>query len=95
VRTAFWLLGHFLRVARWFRDDPVNSSERNFVARAMGGEFTEPLEDAADDAIDAWHESTTGKTLHEYLGFTWDEYCAWVEGQRTIEEILTSRTLKR
>jgi hypothetical protein len=37
-------------------------------------------EKAIDDAIDAWHESGGGGVaLHEFLGWTRDEYRAWVE----------------
>lgn len=33
-----------------------------------------------DDRIDAWHDSPKAETreLHEYLGWTWEEYKAWV-----------------
>lgn len=38
-------------------------------------------EQRVDDAIDAWHVSGPDETreLHEYLGWTWDEYGAYVE----------------
>jgi hypothetical protein len=34
-----------------------------------------------DDAVEAWHVSGPDETreLHEYLGWTWDEYRAYVE----------------
>ena len=36
--------------------------------------------DDIDDAVERWHElPEDGKSLHEYLGMTWDEYCEWVQ----------------
>lgn len=33
-----------------------------------------------ENAIDAWHDGAgPGLELHEYLGWTWDEYKLWVE----------------
>lgn len=38
--------------------------------------------EAIDTAIDEWHEwDNSGMELHEYLGWTWEEYAAWVEGR--------------
>lgn len=94
MRTAFWILGNILRLVRAFRGEP-QKSPGDFVSRAMAGEFSAPLEEVVDDEIDAWHDSSSGKALHEYLGFTWDEYSSWAEGDSTVEEILRRRTLKR
>jgi hypothetical protein len=81
---------------RLFRPKPDFSS-RTFVARAMMGEFEGlDLEDVIDDAIEAWHSSDSTLELHEYLGFTWDEYGEWVAAPRTrIEELLHRRAMKR
>jgi len=38
-----------------------------------------PSMDEVDDALDAWHESNTSMTIYEWLGWTHDEYRAWVE----------------
>lgn len=36
--------------------------------------------DELDDRIDEWHAMPDdGRSLHEYLGWTWPEYKAWVE----------------
>lgn len=33
-----------------------------------------------NDLIDAWHDRPdTGQELHEYLGWTWEQYATWVE----------------
>lgn len=40
--------------------------------------ITDPQE--IDDAIERWHEgSGMDVPLHEYLGWTWDEYRAWLQ----------------
>lgn len=37
------------------------------------------FDDAIDDIIDEWHNGMyPGRELHEALGWTWDEYSAWV-----------------
>lgn len=39
------------------------------------------LDDILDNMIDAWHDSGPDevRSLHEYLGMTWDEYKSWTE----------------
>lgn len=33
-----------------------------------------------DDLIDAWHDGAgEDQALHEYLGWTWEQYKKWVE----------------
>lgn len=33
-----------------------------------------------NDLIDAWHDGPdTDQALHEYLGWTWEQYVTWVE----------------
>lgn len=59
--------------------------------RAIAGEFTD-LATALDDDIDAWHEAETFvPALHEWLGFTWDEYVRWVQSPRTLDGIVAAR----
>lgn len=36
-------------------------------------------DDEIDDAIDAWHKDAKDLELHEYLGWSWPRYKAWVE----------------
>ena len=31
------------------------------------------------DLIEKWHESDSEKTLHEYLGLTFEQYAYWVK----------------
>jgi hypothetical protein len=35
--------------------------------------------DAIDDYIDRWHQTETVEPLHESLGFTREEYAAWLK----------------
>jgi hypothetical protein len=37
-------------------------------------------EERVDDAVDRWHRAPgeLDVPLHEYLGWTWDEYAEWV-----------------
>ncbi|MFG3289425.1 hypothetical protein ACGF3G_11555 [Streptomyces sp. NPDC048179] len=44
-----------------------------------------------DSYVDAWHESDTTLELHEFLGFTWDEYRLWVEKPNSLRFILSAR----
>lgn len=46
----------------------------------MAGQRYFDTEDELDDAVAAWHDGDgDGLELHEYLGWTWEEYGAWVE----------------
>lgn len=48
-------------------------------------EFTEieetPEERHINDLIDLWHLDLVGRDqeLHEFLGWTWEQYTSWVE----------------
>lgn len=42
----------------------------------------DPLDGVTDiyDAIELWHDlPEDGVSLHQFLGFTWDQYADWVE----------------
>jgi len=36
-------------------------------------------EENIHDLIDEWHEGDSNQELHEFLGFTFEEYARWVE----------------
>jgi hypothetical protein len=36
-------------------------------------------EEEIDDLITLWHATKSELRLHEFLGWTWDEYTDWVE----------------
>jgi hypothetical protein len=42
---------------------------------------------SVDDFVDAWHKSPKG-TLKEYLGLTDEEFSAFTQGEKHLEEIL-------
>lgn len=47
------------------------------IDRMLAGEQP-ATQDALFDAVDDWHNGDSKLPLHEYLGFTWDEYARWV-----------------
>ncbi|WP_157186566.1 hypothetical protein [Nocardia jiangxiensis] len=39
-------------------------------------------DDEIDDRVDEWHNGAgLGMDLHEYLGWTWEQYQEWLEGR--------------
>lgn len=50
----------------------VRDMSRNLYVMPNGREIT-------DEAIEAWHESSSGKPIHEFLGLTEVDYRSWVE----------------
>jgi hypothetical protein len=38
--------------------------------------------DNIDDRIAKWHDGPSTQPLHEYLGWTWEQYKAW--GERNV-----------
>lgn len=65
------------------------SKHRTIVDRLLSGE--EYDESAIDDEIDIWHESATKLSLHEWLGFTPEEYELYVEKPELLRVILGAR----
>ena len=61
------------------------------VDRLLAGEQLGP--NAILDAIDAWHEGDSELPLHEYLGFTHDEYARYIQEPAQLEQILAARTM--
>jgi hypothetical protein len=53
--------------------------------------------DQIDDFVAAWHESGDEETreLHEYLGFTWEEYGVLMMTERTLPLIAEARRTGR
>lgn len=48
--------------------------------------------DVAIDAwISEWHRTPGTVPLHEFLGFTWDEYARWAANPSTLSGIVSSR----
>jgi hypothetical protein len=42
--------------------------------------------DQVDDAVALWHVSCTKLPLHEFLGWTFDEYAAWMSDADCIPD---------
>lgn len=69
------------------------SSKRSIIERFLSGEECDLTR--IDDEIDAWHEADTIVPLHEWLGFTSDEYQVYVEMPASIRIILAARGQNR
>ena len=69
------------------------SRKRSIVERFLSGEECDLTR--VDDEIDAWHEADTTVPLHEWLGFTLDEYQLYVEMPASIRIILAARRQSR
>lgn len=60
----------------------------NFITKVLSGlEFA----DLIDDYIDQWNDSDTSEELHDFLGFTWNEYALWCENSSALGAILAAR----
>jgi hypothetical protein len=66
----------------------MSHSQEKFIDQCLKGEA---LADEIDDFVDVWHESEVGVPLHEFLGFTHDEYALWVERPDSLKFILYAR----
>ena len=44
-----------------------------------------------DDYVQRWHDERPQDELHEFLGFTSDEYALWVEQPRALRLIIAAR----
>lgn len=45
-----------------------------------------PTNREIDDAVATWHKADTYLSLFEWLGWTWQEYAAWVENPENIPD---------
>lgn len=81
----------------WFGDDddappPAKAEPRNVADLYLLGKIRPcDMSQAIDDAVDAWHEGGSNVELHEFLGFTWEEYGRWVETNDAVA-ILDARS---
>jgi hypothetical protein len=69
------------------------SSKRSIIERFLSGEECDLSR--IDDEIDTWHEADTTMPLHEWLGFTPDEYQLYVEMPASVRIILAARHQNR
>lgn len=70
----------------------VAMDEANFVNEVLSGNVLEPSEEI-HDWIDRWHTDKTLHTipLHEYLGFSWEEYQRWSKEPSLLRCIFAAR----
>lgn len=40
--------------------------------------------------VESWHESDEAMPLHDYLGFSWDDYRLWVEQPGSLRMIIAA-----
>lgn len=67
-------------------------SKNNFMKRCLTGEIlSQELEEALDDEIDNWHESTTGQSLHDFLGMTREQLDLVVEKPYSLQFVVFSK----
>ena len=65
----------------------MSEHEATFVDLCIQGKV---LSDEIDDFVESWHESDSGKTLHDFLGMTWKEYAAWVDSPWMLPYIIAA-----
>jgi len=70
---------------------PHCETDPSFIDMCLAGEaYAEDI----DNFVDLWYSSEAGhgKTLREYLGFTIEEYVAWIKDADALIDILQDRT---
>ena len=66
------------------------SEHHTFVERVLAGEVYDL--NVVDDDVDAWHDAGGGGCeLHEWLGFTEEEYALFVEQPNALGPIFSAR----
>lgn len=63
---------------------------RTFLGQCVAG--TASVDDV-DDWIDRWHEGDSDKSLHDYLGMTWEEYSNFALSHDALKHIVEIRRL--
>lgn len=66
----------------------MSKPDATFVEKCLSGEA---FANEIDDYIDQWHEGSGTGDLHEFLGFTEEEYAIWVERSEALNHILFAR----
>lgn len=75
---------------------PVDAlAEKNFVQKYLAGEIKiSDLDLVINDFIDKWHSVDDNTELHDFLGFTYEEYKQWISYPGTLWKILESKRPK-
>jgi hypothetical protein len=63
----------------------------SFIDRCVAGKSS--LEEI-DDYIDIWHKSDIAISLHEFLGFSEEEYSVWLKRPDYLDFIINLRKLE-
>lgn len=70
----------------------MKTKHKTFVDLYLSGEILpliSQIEHRFNDFIDQWHqEPADAPELHEFLGLTHEQYANWLEGKKSIVEIL-------
>ena len=64
-----------------------NGSHPKFIELVLEGEA---FDTEIDDFVESWHQSNSKLSLAEFLGFTDQEYAAWVAQPKSLESIIAS-----
>ena len=64
------------------------SRNKKFLIGCIEGDY---IVTEIDDFIAEWHEMTPDISLHEYLGFTQDEWDLWVMDDSVLHQIIIAR----
>lgn len=67
----------------------IGMLRKTFVQSALNGEIFDLNE--IDEFIEAWHESNSKVPIHEWLGFTSEEYSEFLDNPRKLHYILKRR----
>lgn len=79
--------GLFVRLWAWLQELPHYIWPKPIESAPLTAEELAMLE--VDDKVEAWHNSDSSLLLHEYLGWTFDEYRAYVE-----RNVIPARNIK-
>jgi hypothetical protein len=62
--------------------------EKNFMTRLIEGTIPPT---AIDEAIEKWHKGDYLDPLHKFLGMSEEEYNAWVQDPKALDQIVENR----
>jgi hypothetical protein len=75
----------------------IYGDARPFMDLLLTGDV---LQEQIDDFVSSWHEAdpesdAASRSLHEYLGMSWDEYRLWGEHPESLRFIAAARKAAR
>lgn len=74
-------------------NDPDGQLQLNFVDAWCAGHITGDPMEALNDHVDVWHKrvpagASPREPLHQFLGFTREQYILWLECHMSLKELL-------